>query len=122
MRRATELLARLEKYALDEQKLALQELEAALAASRDKQKAVQRGLARELAAAWTVSGGPGGSSCFLAGQLKRVGSLRASEQALTVARDRAQAELRVRLGRFKTMELADTAIVARTVTERNATK
>ena len=39
----------------------------------------------ELPAAWTISGGPGGSSRFLAGQFERVGSLRASEQALAAA-------------------------------------
>lgn len=118
MRRATELLVRLKKHALDEQNLAMRGLAAALAASRNERATVECGLALELAAAWAISGGPGGASRFLAGQIERVGSLRATEQALEEAHDGAQAELLARLGRFKTMELADAAIVASTAAER----
>ena len=118
MRRATELLARLEKHALDEQSIALQELEAAVAASRNERAAVERALTRELSAAWTTSGGPSGTGRFLVGQFERHGSLRIGEQALEAARVAARTALLTRLSRFKTIELADAASAARIAGER----
>jgi hypothetical protein len=57
-RRATELLARLERHALDEQRLALTALETELAERRAGIALVDRQLVAEHEAGWQLPGGP----------------------------------------------------------------
>lgn len=107
MRRATELLARLEKHALDEQRIVLQTLEAALMARQDELAALGRDLATQHVTAWALPGGPRHLDGYAAEQIKRQRNLHQDMCSMVAARDLAQTALRERLQSYKTMEEAD---------------
>lgn len=113
MRRATELLARLEKHALDEQRIALQALEATLTAQRDALAALDRDLAAQHVTAWMLPGGPRHLAGYAAEQLERQRSLHQDARTMAAARDLAQTALRARLQSYRTMEEADQRRVER---------
>lgn len=113
MLRATDLLARLEKHALDEQRIALQTLEAALAVQRDELAALDRDLATQHVTAWVLPGGPRHLAGYAAEQMERQRSLHQEARAMTAARDLAQTALRARLQSYRTMEEADRRRVER---------
>ena len=107
MRRATELLARLEKHALDEQRIVVQTLEAALVARQDELAALGRDLATQHVMAWALPGGPRDLTGYTAEQLERQRSLHQDMCSMVAARDLAQTALRERLQSYRTMEEAD---------------
>lgn len=107
MRRATELLARLEKHAFDEQRIVLQTLEAALMARQDELAALGRDLAAQHVMAWALPGGPRHLAGYAAEQLERQRSLHQDMCSMVAARDLAQTALRERLQSYRTMEEAD---------------
>ncbi|MFZ1429372.1 MAG: hypothetical protein WAS21_21670 [Geminicoccaceae bacterium] len=113
MRRATELLARLEKHALDEQRIVLQTLEASLTAQRDELAALDRDLATQHVKAWVLPGGPRHLAGYAAEQMERQRSLQQEARAMAAARDLAQTALRARLQSYRTMEEADQRRVER---------
>jgi len=118
MRRATELLARLEKHALDEQRSVLQALEATLTARRDELAALERDLAMQQVTAWVLPGGPRHLAGYAAEQMERQRSLHQDACAMVQARDLAQTALRARLQSYKTLEEADRRRVERAAGDR----
>lgn len=107
MRRATELLARLEKHALDEQRIALEALETALSARRHALEALERNLATQHLAAWALPGGPRHLAGYAAKQIELQRGMLQDARNMVAARDLASEALRTRLQSYQTMNEAD---------------
>lgn len=107
MRRATELLARLEKHALDEQRIALEALETALSARRHALEALERNLATQHLAAWALPGGPRHLTGYAAKQIELQRGMLQDARNMVAARDLASEALRTRLQSYQTMNEAD---------------
>ena len=105
MRRAVELLARIEKQELDRERLALLAVEAELAARRDELAALRRGLAVEHGAAWVLPSGPGRLAPYFRSAQERQRRLGEAERELEDARDMARQALSQRLRNHKSLEL-----------------
>jgi hypothetical protein len=105
VRRAVELLARIEKQELDRERLALLAVEAELAARRDELAALRRNLAVEHEAAWALPAGPSGLAPYFRSGLERQRRLGRLGQELEVARGLAQEALSRRLRSQKSLEL-----------------
>jgi hypothetical protein len=105
VRRAVELLARIEKQELDRERLALLAVEAELAARREELAALRRGLAVEHEAAWALPAGPSGLAPYFRSGLERQRRLGQLGQELEVARGLAQEVLSRRLRSHKSLEL-----------------
>lgn len=109
-RHAAELLARLERHALDEQRLVLAGLEAELEARRGELEALGRELEREHAVAWGLPGGPRLLAAYAAASHARQRALRAAEQRLARAAEEARSALLAGMRRFKSLDLAAAAL------------
>jgi hypothetical protein len=121
LRRSTELLARLEKHALDQERLALQALEHELARLNQELTAAERALRGEHAAAWALPGGPRRLTPYLAVETARQGALRHAAQELQQKVEHAQTELQARPRRYKSLELAARGLAARDALEQART-
>ena len=89
-RRATELLARLERHALDEQRLALAALQAALAGRRAELAALDRRTTDEHAAGWALPGGPQPLAAYAKAAQARRRVLEDAERAAQLAVEQAR--------------------------------
>jgi hypothetical protein len=98
MRRAVELLARLERHALDRQRLELGAQARALERAQAGIDALRVRLEVEHALAFELPGGPGPLAPYAAAARARGRELRRAETELRAAVVRAQGALRERLG------------------------
>jgi hypothetical protein len=108
-RRAAELLARLERHALDEQRLVLAGLEAELEGRRAEIAKLERQLVEEHAVGWLLPGGPRLLAAYATASHARQCSLRAAEHQLAEAAKQARGEVAARMRRFKSLDLAAAA-------------
>lgn len=113
LRRSTELLARLEKHALDQERLALLALETELARLRQEMAAAERRIACEHATAWDLPGGPRQLTAYLEGEAVRQRSLFGTARDLAQTVAHAQKGLQGRLRSYKALELAARGMAAR---------
>ncbi len=118
LRRSAELLTRLEKHALDQERLALQALEGELARLQQELAAAGQRLAAEHVAAWDLPGGPRRLAAYRAGEAARLQTLldaaRHHEQAVA----QAQMGLQGRLRSYKALELAARGMAARAAAQQ----
>jgi hypothetical protein len=108
-RRAAELLARLERHALDEQRLVLAGLQAELEGRRAEIAKLERQLVEEHAVGWLLPGGPRLLAAYATASHARQCSLRAAEHQLAEAAKQARGEVAARMRRFKSLDLAAAA-------------
>jgi hypothetical protein len=108
-RRAAGLLARLERHALDEQRLVLAGLQAELEGRRAEIAKLERQLVEEHAVGWLLPGGPRLLAAYATASHARQCSLRAAEHQLAEAAKQARGEVAARMRRFKSLDLAAAA-------------
>jgi hypothetical protein len=108
-RRAAELLARLERHALDEQRLVLAGLQAELEGRRAEIAKLERQLVEEHAVGWLLPGGPRLLAAYATASHARQCSLRAAEHQLAEAAKQARGEVAARMRRFKSLDFAAAA-------------
>jgi hypothetical protein len=108
-RRAAELLARLERHALDEQRLVLAGLQAELEGRRAEIAKLERQLVEEHAVGWLLPGGPRLLAAYATASHARQCSLRAAEHQLAEAAKQARGEVAARMRRFNSLDLAAAA-------------
>ena len=109
---STELLARLEKHALDQARLTLQALELELARQQEALAVAERRLAGEHASAWRLPGGPRGLGAYLNAEAARQQAMHGAAGDLARTFAHAQAALQKRLRRYKALDLAAQQISA----------
>lgn len=112
-RPAAELLARLERHALDEQRLILAGLEAELEAQRTEIARLGRELETEQPVGWRLPGGARLLAGYAGASHARQRALRSAERELAQATEQARAALLAQLRRFKSLELAAAAELQR---------
>jgi hypothetical protein len=105
MRRAVDLLARLERHALDEQRLALTGILRDLERQRAAKLDLSRRLAFEHATAFELPGGPRQSAAYLEVAQARGRALRAAETRLKQEAAAAEARLGERVRSWKGLDL-----------------
>ena len=103
---ALELLARLEKQALDRERLDLQAIETEIAQRRREGQLLEAALAAEFGTAWTLPGGPGPFAPYAAACRARQGQLEDRLARLAQARDQAQAAVHEALISYKALDIA----------------
>jgi hypothetical protein len=108
-RRAAGLLARLERHALDEQRLVLAGLQAELEGRRAEIAKLERQLVEEHAVGWLLPGGPRLLAAYATASHARQCSLRAAEHQLAEAAKQARGEVAARMRRFKSLDFAAAA-------------
>jgi hypothetical protein len=106
MRRAMELLARIEKQELDRGRLALQAIEAEMEARRGELATLRQRLATEHEAAWALPGGPGRLAAYFRSGVERQQRLGALGRELEHAQGLARQALAERLKSYKSLDLA----------------
>lgn len=118
MRRALELLAKLERQKRDHARQTLRSAEVELTETDRTLNSLRQRLPIEHAAGWALPGGPGLLAAFLGEQHRleqRLGHRRREQEA---TRDRAAEAVRERLSAAKTLELAAEQLAATAAAER----
>jgi hypothetical protein len=113
LRRATELLVRLERHALDQERLALRALESELAIRHQELAEITRTFAAEHAAAWNLPGGPQHLAAYLTREGVQHRAIREAANGLQRAVAQGRMGLQARLQSYKALELAAGEIAAR---------
>jgi hypothetical protein len=105
-RRALELLTRLEKQALDRERLELRAIEEEIARRREAMRRFDVEFAAELEAAWTTPGGPGLFGAYAARCRIELQQLTDGLARLGQAREQAQAAVQEVLTSYKALDIA----------------
>jgi hypothetical protein len=106
MRHATEIVARLERQALDERRLVLTALAGELALLRASTDDLERRLAREHDVAFELPGGPQPLAAYAHAARARVRAFRDRERELCKAVAAAEIDLGERVRAWKSLDLA----------------
>jgi hypothetical protein len=117
MRRALELLAKLERQELDTARLALRAAEGELARTDEALSSLRQRLPAEHAAGWELPGGPALLASYLGASRRLEERLERRRGEQQTARERAAEAVRERLGAAKTLELAAEQIGAAATAE-----
>ncbi len=112
MRRAVDLLTRLERHALDRQRLELQAVAGELEHRRTQLVQLGQRLVLEHALAFELPGGPQPLAAYAGLAQARTEALRAEEARLIEATARAEAGLRERARHWKALDLVGQALRA----------
>ena len=113
MRRALDLLARIEKQVLDRQHLTLRAIEAEIERNRRELSLLEGALASELSIAWALPGGPRPFAAYNARARERQHRLMIGIEALGHSWQKAEASLHEAMQRFKGLDLAAERMRAR---------
>lgn len=112
MRRALELLAKLERQELDRERQALRAAEAELERTEQELRSLREQEPLEHAAGWSLPGGPGLLACYLGAARRRETWLGQRCHEQRAARERAADAVRERIGAAKSLELAAEQLAA----------
>jgi hypothetical protein len=110
MRRALDLLTRLERHALDERRLRLTRLVGELTRRRAQRAQLQERIAREHETAFELPGGPRPLAAYLRVARLQEQILEAAAAQLEAAVAAAEAGLQAQLRRWKALDLAGQAL------------
>lgn len=106
MRKALELLARLERQELDHERQALRKVEAELAEAEHELGVLRDRRPHEHEAGWALPGGPGLLAAYLGAAGRREVGLADRLRELAVAQAHAQEAVRARIAAAKSLEIA----------------